>query len=392
MLTYIPAFTGAGSFLVAAGFVSCEKKYLAVMFLCLALTMNGFTIAEFPVNHIDVAPKKSSSLEMVSEITIALSVSCLLISVSGHGRMIDPPQRSSLWRVFKGQGFEPNYNDNELFCGGFARQYFQNDGKCGTCGDPYDGERKNEAGGIYATGFIARRYQKGQDIEVEIQLTANHFGSFVFKICPNNDITTQVSHECLDQNVLELAGQPDETRYKPNSVIGSQYVKLALPADMTYKQCVLQWHYTAGNNHNGPQETFITFADIAIDDDANSINPTPVTSKSPTTKASTQPPPTTTTKSTTQKSLTTTKKPTTTKSTTTSTPSTNKPTTKASSTTTSSTGHVTSCKADEVIDFIGVGVYAGLGYERWCNTYYGDQHAACSPNLCQCRCIQMVTC
>ncbi|CAC5389222.1 unnamed protein product [Mytilus coruscus] len=285
---------------------------------------------------------------MFSEITFALSVSCLLIGVSGHGRMIDPPQRSSLWRVFKGQGFEPNYNDNELFCGGFARQYYQNDGKCGTCGDPYDGERKNEAGGIYATGFIARRYQKGQDI--------------------------------LDPS--KLAGQPGETRYKPGSVIGSHYVKLALPADMTCEQCVLQWHYTAGNNHNGPQETFINCADIAIDDADNPINPTPVTSRPPTTKAST-----TTTKSTTQKPRTTIK------STTTSAPSNSKPTTKApSSTTFSSTGHVTSCKADEVIDCIGVGVYAGLGYERWCNTYCGDQHSACSPNLCQCRCIQMVTC
>ncbi|XP_052082259.1 uncharacterized protein LOC127719925 [Mytilus californianus] len=325
---------------------------------------------------------------MVFEITIALSVSCLLISVSGHGRMIDPPQRSSLWRFYKGQGFEANYNDNELFCGGFARQFYQNDGKCGTCGDPYDGERKNEAGGIYATGFIARRYQKGQDIEVEIQLTANHLGSFVFKICPNNDITTQVSQECLDQNVLELAGQPGETRYEPGSVVGSHYVKLALPADMTCEQCVLQWHYTAGNNHNGPQETFINCADIAIDDEANPINPTPVTSRPPTTKASTQPPPSTTTKLTTKKPLTTTKKPTTTSA-----PSTSKPKTKAPSTTTTSfTGHVTSCKADEIIDCIGVGVYAGLGYERWCNTYCGDQQDACSPNLCQCRCIQMVTC
>ncbi|XP_076086507.1 uncharacterized protein LOC143057150 isoform X2 [Mytilus galloprovincialis] len=327
---------------------------------------------------------------MVFEISFAFGISCLLIGVSGHGRMIEPPQRSSLWRVYPGQGFEPNYSDHGLFCGGLSRQYYQNDGKCGTCGDPYDGERKNEAGGIYATGFIARRYEKGQDIEVEIQLTANHLGSFVFKICPNNDVTTQVSQECLDQNVLELAGQPGVTRYEPGSVVGSHYVKLALPADMTCEQCVLQWHYTAGNNHNGPQETFINCADVAIDDGDDPINPPPVTSRPPTTKASTQPP-TTTTKSTTQRPLTTTKRTTTTKPT--SAPSTSKPTTKApSTTTTSSSGHVTSCAADEVIDCIGVGVYAGIGYERWCNTYCGDQHVACSPDLCQCSCIPKATC
>lgn len=61
---------------------------------------------------------------MVFEISFALSISCLLIGVFGHGRMIDPPQRSSLWRVYPGQGFEPNYNDNELFCGGFAVSFY----------------------------------------------------------------------------------------------------------------------------------------------------------------------------------------------------------------------------------------------------------------------------
>lgn len=41
------------------------------------------------------------------------------------------------------------------------------DGKCGTCGDAYDAEvRENEAGGIYATGVIGRNYTRGQVITV----------------------------------------------------------------------------------------------------------------------------------------------------------------------------------------------------------------------------------
>lgn len=41
------------------------------------------------------------------------------------------------------------------------------DGKCGTCGDAYDAEvRDNEAGGIYATGVIGRNYTRGQVITV----------------------------------------------------------------------------------------------------------------------------------------------------------------------------------------------------------------------------------
>lgn len=36
----------------------------------------------------------------------------------GHGRLMDPPARNSMWRF----GFPNpvNYNDNELYCGGFT--------------------------------------------------------------------------------------------------------------------------------------------------------------------------------------------------------------------------------------------------------------------------------
>ena len=32
----------------------------------------------------------------------------------------------------------PNYNDHELYCGGFTRQWRDNGGKCGICGDPWN--------------------------------------------------------------------------------------------------------------------------------------------------------------------------------------------------------------------------------------------------------------
>lgn len=53
---------------------------------------------------------------------------------NGHGRLIEPPSRSSAFRY----GFQtpPNYNDHELYCGGFARQQ-KNGGKCGECGDAW---------------------------------------------------------------------------------------------------------------------------------------------------------------------------------------------------------------------------------------------------------------
>lgn len=40
------------------------------------------------------------------------------IYVNGHGRLMDPPARNSMWRF--GYPNPVNYNDNELFCGGYA--------------------------------------------------------------------------------------------------------------------------------------------------------------------------------------------------------------------------------------------------------------------------------
>ena len=35
----------------------------------------------------------------------------------GHGRLISPPGRSTMWRY--GYKTPPNYNDNQMYCGGF---------------------------------------------------------------------------------------------------------------------------------------------------------------------------------------------------------------------------------------------------------------------------------
>ena len=47
------------------------------------------------------------------------------------------------------------------------KQWEELDGKCGVCGDAFDGIRENEAGGIYATGTIGRNYTRGQVIKVK---------------------------------------------------------------------------------------------------------------------------------------------------------------------------------------------------------------------------------
>ena len=41
-----------------------------------------------------------------------------------------------------------------------------------------------------------------QMIYVTVELTASHFGNFYFRICANNDVTSVVTQDCLDENLL----------------------------------------------------------------------------------------------------------------------------------------------------------------------------------------------
>ena len=58
--------------------------------------------------------------EMMSVAGTLVVLIFTVVRVKAHGRLMDPPARNSMWRF----GFPNpvNYNDNELFCGGFAGQ------------------------------------------------------------------------------------------------------------------------------------------------------------------------------------------------------------------------------------------------------------------------------
>lgn len=169
-----------------------------------------------------------------------------------------------------------NYDDNQLFCGGLSHQLSQGY-RCGVCGDPWDGERENEAGGKYATGQISRGYHQGSNITVTVQITANHMGFFEFKVCPVNDPEVRATQQCLDQYPLNMA-DGSGVRFPITSAMGAATVNIpvTLPVELVCTQCVLQWRYHAGNNWGtdpedgrqcvgcGPQEEFYGCADIQI--------------------------------------------------------------------------------------------------------------------------------
>ncbi|XP_053984544.1 uncharacterized protein LOC128879431 [Hylaeus volcanicus] len=204
---------------------------------------------------------------------VASLIGISLREAHSHGMMMDPVQRSSAWR--RGFPVDPNYTDNQLFCGGLTVQFEQNGGKCGECGDDYalPRPRPNENGGIYGTDLIVKKYKRGETININVKLTANHLGTFTFHLCPltrSNELETE---DCFNRNPIQLA----DGSYTMDVPSGKMEYNVAarLPENVTCEHCVLRWNYRSGNNwgecddgHSalgcGPQETFRNCADIAI--------------------------------------------------------------------------------------------------------------------------------
>jgi hypothetical protein len=129
---------------------------------------------------------------------LAALLAALPTLAASHGRLMEPPSRTSAWRL--GFPTPTYYNDHETNCGGFGRQWRKNGGRCGVCGDAWDEPvpRAGEAGGRLARGVIVRRYTTGQAITVAADITANHKGYFEFRLCP----TAHESEGCLARHLL----------------------------------------------------------------------------------------------------------------------------------------------------------------------------------------------
>lgn len=203
-------------------------------------------------------------------------ISLLFIAKAGliwaHGRLIDPVSRSTMWRV--GYAAPINYNDNGINCGGFKALWFRNHGKCGVCGDPYDGPRDNEAGGKYATGQVVSNFIRGQDIVVKVQLTVNHGGYFEFNLCPVNNPRIKATESCFSRYPLWVISTEQPRYILRNRDSGYISIPLRLPSQLTCRQCVFRWKYITATSWGcegkrcctgcGHQEEFFACADIAI--------------------------------------------------------------------------------------------------------------------------------
>jgi len=214
-------------------------------------------------------------LDFARNLVVAVVTLSLLPLVWGHGRLMDPPARNSMWRF--GYINPINYNDNEVFCGGVSHQFEKNGGRCGVCGDAYDepSPQHHETGGDYGNAVITKTYVKNSVIELEVELTANHKGRFTFKLCPVKGGRQEATQKCLDKHPLtQLDGEDEFPIFERKNKFLLQR-KARLPKGLTCQRCVLQWTWTSANSWGnckngtaglgcGPQETFRNCADVRI--------------------------------------------------------------------------------------------------------------------------------
>lgn len=72
--------------------------------------------------------------------------------------------------------------------------------------------RSHEHGGRYGQAVIVRTYKMNADIEIGVELTANHQGYFEFRICEHNLAKQPETEECFDRNLLRKSDAGDDAQ------------------------------------------------------------------------------------------------------------------------------------------------------------------------------------
>lgn len=124
--------------------------------IMIAYKMSGFSIEKISCKFV-INKMYSKLLALFSSVAVA---SC-------HMRMLDPPGRTSLWRFPEYEHLNPEVidTDDQMWCDNIRQ--FENDNRCGVCGDPVDQQtpRFSEYQGRYWRDVKVRTYRSG-DVSV----------------------------------------------------------------------------------------------------------------------------------------------------------------------------------------------------------------------------------
>lgn len=122
-------------------------------------------------------------------------------------------------------------------------QWKENSGKCGLCGDPWNGPRDHESGGKYFTNHISSSYSKGSLINVTVFTNLNPSGWMEFRI---HSYKSENSPSSEDIYLLPI-GVTKMKRYRVRRS-GYHVIPVKLPNDLECKRCILQWKFRTGKN------------------------------------------------------------------------------------------------------------------------------------------------
>ncbi|XP_062610543.1 nuclear receptor coactivator 6-like [Saccostrea cucullata] len=158
-------------------------------------------------------------------------------------RLFDPTPRNALWTY-------SSLLDNGgsvLDCGGIDRQWNLNGGKCGVCGDPWDGLRLHEDGGKYGQGIVGGIYRTGSTVLFTIENPERIGGEIEFKLCDVTEKGQDLHQSCFDEHVL-LFADTKKTSHRVKSHEGFLDAHVQLPAGLVCQHCVLQLTFIQDNN------------------------------------------------------------------------------------------------------------------------------------------------
>lgn len=202
-------------------------------------------------------------------VVLAVQLSVLPAHVHGHGYLKSPPARN----VLANSDYCPHCLNggtvSAVSAGGTLQWPL---GQHGICGDPYNAPkpRDHEVGGkFYGTGAPVVTYEEGQVIRLEVTVTTNHNGRFMFSICKVNGATpqdeeAQLTQDCLNEHVLVQANVPGAQKpgeqwfyTTPGDPMYNEYTMYyqlpdLLTCDGVDSRCILQFYWVSGNSCNPP--------------------------------------------------------------------------------------------------------------------------------------------
>lgn len=143
-------------------------------------------------------------------------------------------------------------------------------GVCGNTGGGHVYDIPTNVNGGVVPANPQATYSQGQEIELDLVLTAHHKGHFEFNACPLSDATQAPTTSCFQQYPLEFVSDPlygavKDVNY-PNrayiapstlpglltdssGVFGTLYrFRMKLPSNVSGDLVALQWHYKTANS------------------------------------------------------------------------------------------------------------------------------------------------